>query len=92
MEEHVVHGAEDNRGSADPKSQRDDGNEGETTTFAEVAEGVLEVAAETGEVGFHTSKLYTEAPANCRTSRWMRCSFSGAFSFAEIATRYPSAQ
>jgi hypothetical protein len=32
----------------------------------EVAECVAEVAGETIEVGFHTSKLYTEAAENCR--------------------------
>jgi len=66
VEEHVVDDAEDNRGSTDAESQSKDGDEGETTTFAKVAECVAEVAGETIEVGFHTSKLYTEAAANCR--------------------------
>jgi hypothetical protein len=34
--------------------------------MAEVAEGTAEVARQTIQVGFHTSKLYTEAAANCR--------------------------
>ena len=66
MEEHVVDDAEHNRGSADAESQGQDGDEGETTIFAKVAEGVAEVAGETIEVSFHMIKLYTEAGANCR--------------------------
>ena len=65
MEEHVVDDAENDCASADAESQSADGDEGETTTFAKVAEGVAEVTGETLEVGFHTSKLYTEATANC---------------------------
>ena len=65
MEEHVVDDAENDCASADAESQGADGDEGETTTFAKVAEGVAEVARETIDVGFHTSKLYTEATANC---------------------------
>ena len=66
MEEHIVDDTEDNRGSADAESQGGDRDQRETTIFAEVAEGVAEIAGETIEVGFHTSKLYTEAAANCR--------------------------
>ena len=66
MEEHVVDNAENDCASADAESQGADGDEGETTTFAKVAEGVAEVTGETLEVGFHTSKLYTEVAANCR--------------------------
>ena len=66
MEEHVVDDAEDDRGSADTESQGEDGDEGEAAVFAKGPEGVAKVAGETIEVGFHTSKLYTEAAANCR--------------------------
>ena len=65
MEEHVVDDAENDRASADAESQGADGDEGETTTFAKVAEGVAEVTGEILEVGFHASKLYTEAAVNC---------------------------
>src|SRR5258708_1168345 len=70
MEEHIVDHAEDNRGSADAEGQCEDGDQGETPILSEVAEGVAEVARQTIEVGFHTSKLYTEAAANYRTSRF----------------------
>ncbi len=66
MEEHVVDDAEDDRGSANAESQGEDGDEGETAIFAEVAKGVAEVAGEAIEVAFHTGKLYTEVAANCR--------------------------
>ena len=66
VEEHVVDDAEDDRGSADTESQGEDGDEGEAAVFAKGPEGVAKVAGETIEVGFHTSKLYTEAAANCR--------------------------
>ena len=66
MEEHVVDDAEIDCASADAEGQGADGDEGETTTFAKVAEGIAEVTGETLEVGFHTSKLYTEGTVNCR--------------------------
>jgi hypothetical protein len=62
----TINNAEHDRRRADAESQGEDGHERETTIFAEVAEGVAEIAGETIEVGFHTSKLYTEAAANCR--------------------------
>ena len=66
MEEHVVDDAEDDRGGADTESQGEDGDEGETKILAEIVEGTAEVARQTIHVGLHTSKLYTEAAANCR--------------------------
>jgi len=62
----TITNAEHDRRRADAESQGKDGNEGETRILAEVAECVAEVMGETIQVGFHTSKLYTEAAANCR--------------------------
>src|SRR5580700_8048673 len=66
VDEDAIDNAEDDRRSADTECQGEDGDEGETTIMAEVAEGTSEVARQTIQVGFHTSKLYTEAAADCR--------------------------
>ena len=63
MEEDAIDDAEDDSGGTNTEGESKDGDEGEATVFAEVAEGVTEVARQTIQIGFHTSKLYTETPA-----------------------------
>ena len=66
IDNNTINNAEHDRRRPDAESQGKDGDEGETAIFAEVAQSVVEVAGETTQVGFHTSKLYNEAAKNRR--------------------------